>query len=172
MAKNKNKSDILEKIIVNEAIDETFSCDFKEDLYSGGKNLTIKFELEPEDVLYSLCFQKKISFEDLSNLFDWFERENKIYVISKKFNANLELLRKMSNKQIMEFFKNHYDIKYFSYNFCGKEIYFFSYLESNTSYPYYGNKKANRIAKKGIFDEQNCKNLIYCAARYKADHRF
>lgn len=178
MAYYKNKGEILERIIVDEARGELLSGEFQEELqtlHAGGKGISLRFELMPEDILYRLCKQKGIEFEDFSHLFKWFARENQIYVISQQFDADVELLRGMSHDKIIEAFKNPSEnFRCLPYEFSGKEIYFLSYFEQAKPRLYYGKAINRKIAQKGMgFDEENCRfNPLCGVAMYKTDHQY
>lgn len=177
MAYDKNKREILEQIILDELRGELLSNEFREDLSElrvGGKTLPLRFELMPEDILYRLCTQKGIKFEDFSLLFEWFAKKNKIYVISKKLGVDIEFLDKMPHKKIMRLFEDQVkNSKLFSYKFSGREIFFLNYSEQISIKPYYGKIKIKKIAQKGRgFDEDDSKDSLYRIAMHKNDHQY
>ncbi len=177
MSYRKNRNEILDKIIINESLNEVLfsgSQEMPSQLHVGGKGLSLKFELTSEDILYRLCRQKGIDFYDLVHSFEWFDNGNKIYVVSKQFGADLKLLEEMPHEKIIESFKNHSEhFKFLFYPFSGKEIYFLSYFEQAPSMPYYGKINIKKIAQKGRgFDEDGCMGSLYRIALHKMDHRF
>ncbi|MGB9707932.1 MAG: hypothetical protein ACPLXC_01220 [Candidatus Pacearchaeota archaeon] len=176
MSYTKNKSEILDKIVASESRDELLSREFQrisQPLHVDGKSLSLKFELIAEDILYRLCRQKGINFEDLAYSFQWFSKDNRIYVISKKFDADLKLLERMSHEEIITAFQEHaQNLKCFVYSSFEKEIFFLSYFEQVPTVPYYGKIKLKKIAQKGRgFDEDGCERSLYRIALHKIDHQ-
>jgi len=185
MSHRKNRKDRLEQIVDNEARSEMLSGEFKgkhseyPEMYAGGKIPPIRFELTPEDILYRFCKQKGIDFYELSNLFEWFEKNNRIYVVSKQLNTDIGRLNKMSHDKIIKTFDNPIkNSRCLSYNFSGREICFISYYEQREQcreeiegIHYYGKIKIKIIAQKGRgFDEDNSQGSLYHIAMYKRDH--
>ncbi|MCX8193784.1 MAG: hypothetical protein N3G19_00235 [Candidatus Pacearchaeota archaeon] len=176
MAYKKNKNNILEKILEKTLRKEKDIFDENE-LYIGGRPLTFKFEPTSEDILYRLCKQKGIAFEDLSLLFEWFAKKDKLYVVSRNISKNMDVdineLEKMSHRKILALFKKMENCKFFSYKFSDRSIYFFSYSEPEPLAIYYGNSRIKRIAKKGMgFDEDGNKGSLYRIALHKLDHEY
>lgn len=118
--------------------------------------------ISPRDALESLCKQRKSSFKEFENLFNWFIKEDNLYAISKRAFVDVSELKQLSHEDIIAYLKGRFVLNYQCYHELGTNFHFFNSIE-----PY----RLKTSKRKSEMDRESVADTLYEIALTQMDHR-